>query len=141
MLVAAAFLHDVGYAPALAATGFHPLDGAEFIAGAGHERLASLVAHHAGARHEASLLGLSGMLERYPRRQSVIAAVLDFCDLSTGPRGERWALTDRLQDIVCRHPDDSAVVTAVRLGRAELARNYEVGRVLLEQENRLVAAT
>jgi hypothetical protein len=28
MLVAAAILHDVGYAPDLATTGFHPLDAA-----------------------------------------------------------------------------------------------------------------
>ncbi|WP_435878530.1 HD domain-containing protein [Streptomyces halstedii] len=31
LLVAAATLHDVGYAPQLAATGFHPLDGARFL--------------------------------------------------------------------------------------------------------------
>jgi HD domain len=31
LLVAAAYLHDVGYAPELAKTGFHPLDGARWI--------------------------------------------------------------------------------------------------------------
>lgn len=31
LLVAAATLHDVGYAPRLAVTGFHPLDGARFL--------------------------------------------------------------------------------------------------------------
>ena len=30
LLSAAAVLHDVGYAPRLAGTGFHPLDGARF---------------------------------------------------------------------------------------------------------------
>jgi len=28
LLIAAAVLHDIGYAPGLAGTGFHPLDGA-----------------------------------------------------------------------------------------------------------------
>lgn len=31
VLVAAAWLHDIGYALRLAATGFHPLDGAKFL--------------------------------------------------------------------------------------------------------------
>ncbi|ETB45782.1 metal-dependent phosphohydrolase, partial [Mycobacterium avium 10-5560] len=30
-LVAAAWLHDIGYAPSVRRTGFHPLDGAEFV--------------------------------------------------------------------------------------------------------------
>ncbi len=30
-LVAAAYLHDIGYAPELAITGFHPLDGARHL--------------------------------------------------------------------------------------------------------------
>src|SRR5580693_4887911 len=31
LLTAAAWLHDIGYAPALAETGFHPLDGARYL--------------------------------------------------------------------------------------------------------------
>ena len=31
LLVAAAFLHDVGYAPSLNRLGFHPVDGARFF--------------------------------------------------------------------------------------------------------------
>ena len=31
LIEAAAWLHDVGYSPALAATGFHPLDGARYL--------------------------------------------------------------------------------------------------------------
>jgi len=31
LLVAAAFLHDVGYAPSLNRLGFHPVDGAWFL--------------------------------------------------------------------------------------------------------------
>ena len=39
-LVAAAYLHDIGYAPEFAKTGFHPLDGGRFIRDRGRERLA-----------------------------------------------------------------------------------------------------
>ena len=35
VLVSAAWLHDIGYAPAAVATGFHPLDGARYLAGLG----------------------------------------------------------------------------------------------------------
>lgn len=31
LIEAAAWLHDIGYAPALAVTGFHPLDGARYL--------------------------------------------------------------------------------------------------------------
>lgn len=48
LLVAAAALHDVGYAPRLAVTGFHPLDGARFLRDehSADERLGRLVANH-----------------------------------------------------------------------------------------------
>jgi HD superfamily phosphodiesterase len=54
-LVAAAYLHDLGYAPSLVQTGLHPLDGARHLRALGHERLAGLVAHHSGAEAEAEL--------------------------------------------------------------------------------------
>lgn len=51
LLIAAAALHDVGYAPRLAATGFHPLDGARFLRDehGAEERLVRLVANHSFA--------------------------------------------------------------------------------------------
>src|SRR5438270_4113840 len=55
-LLAAAYLHDIGYAPSLKKTGFHPLDGANYVLEAfSNERLASLVAHHSEAHFEAQL--------------------------------------------------------------------------------------
>ena len=43
LLVAAALLHDVGYAPSLNRLGFHAVDGARFLRAQGQERLARLV--------------------------------------------------------------------------------------------------
>src|ERR1700709_226024 len=42
LLVAAAWLHDIGYAEAVTDSGFHPLDGARFLRGRGAEALAGL---------------------------------------------------------------------------------------------------
>ena len=58
LLGTAAWLHDICYSPALRETGFHPLDGARYLAGAGHLREAALVAHHSGARFVAEVRGL-----------------------------------------------------------------------------------
>jgi HD superfamily phosphodiesterase len=54
-LVAAAYLHDIGYAPELQWTGLHQLDGAHYLRPLGPERLARLVAHHSEARFEIRL--------------------------------------------------------------------------------------
>lgn len=50
VLVAAALLHDVGYAPEMARTQFHPLDGARYLTRASvPQRVVNLVAHHSCA--------------------------------------------------------------------------------------------
>jgi HD superfamily phosphodiesterase len=65
VLVAAAFLHDIGYAPAIRRTGFHPLDGAIHLRALDHERLARLVAFHSGSSWEAELRGLERELAAF----------------------------------------------------------------------------
>nr|WP_244167179.1 HD domain-containing protein [Micromonospora marina] len=55
LLVAAAFLHDIGYSPEIRDTGFHALDGARWLRRNGFEpRLAGLVAYHSCAAYEAA---------------------------------------------------------------------------------------
>jgi HD superfamily phosphodiesterase len=67
-LVAAAYLHDLGYAPALVETELHALDGARHLRGLAHERLAGLVASHSGAQGEAELRGLADELAEFITR-------------------------------------------------------------------------
>ena len=64
LLEAAAWLHDVGYAPGLAATGLHQLDGARHLRDAQHAdaMLCRLVAHHSCAIIEAGERGLAHVL-------------------------------------------------------------------------------
>ncbi len=81
LLVSAAWLHDIGYAPEVVDTAFHPLDGVRFLRDRGFpHRLASLVAHHSCAVVEAELRGLAVELERaFPREESLTADALWFC--------------------------------------------------------------
>lgn len=63
LLVAAAWLHDIGYSPAIAETGFHPLDGARHLRSLGAPaRLCALVAHHSAAIVEAKVRHMRGVL-------------------------------------------------------------------------------
>src|SRR5690606_7892667 len=75
VLAAAAWLHDIGYAPNLALTGFHPLDGARWLRSVGFdERVTNLVANHSCAHLEAAERGLAAELAaEFPREESAVA--------------------------------------------------------------------
>lgn len=135
VLVAAAYLHDVGYAPSLAASGFHPLDGARWLTGLGYDRLARLVAHHSGSKHEAELRGLSAELAPFHEERSLVAAALAYCDLTVGPNGERMTSAQRLADVEARHGADSVVSAGLRRAWPELMEAV----ALVEERLRAVA--
>ena len=118
-LVAAAFLHDIGYSPELAEAGFHPLDGARFVRDAGHPDLAVLVAHHTGARNEAVLRGLPELLDEFPFENSRLQRALTYCDLTTGPSGDPTNAKDRVAEIVERYGADHVVAVAAVIGLPE----------------------
>lgn len=103
-LVAAAWLHDVGYAPNVAATGFHALDGGRYLRHIWVEdRVVALVAYHSGALHECEVRGLDAELVReFPREESLTADALWYCDMTTGPNGERVTTEQRLREIRAR---------------------------------------
>lgn len=126
-LVAAAWLHDIGYARSVRRTGFHPLDGAMFVRSAGFgELVASLVAFHTGAHLEASERGVSG-LSVFREPPSDVLDALTFCDLTTGPDGTPVSAEDRLSDVLARYGPEDPVHRAVEAGREELLA--AVGRV------------
>lgn len=128
-LIAAALVHDIGYAEDLAVTGFHPLDGARAIRASGHEEVARLVAHHSGARTEAELRGIKGYLDEFPFEDSEHDHALTYCDLTTGPDGRRVRLEQRIQEIQERYGPEHVVSQAIRLGRPE----FELTRVEIER--------
>ena len=60
-VVASGWLHDIGYAPALRQTGFHPLDAATYLRAEGWpDPACELVAHNSGSRFVARIRGLDG---------------------------------------------------------------------------------
>jgi hypothetical protein len=118
LLVCAALLHDIGYAPALQQTGFHPLDGATYLVSVGApNRLAALVAHHSEARMLAEPAGLLGALSRFPREDGAVSDALAYADLTASPSGALIDVSDRLEDIARRHRNDDPVLVAARLAR------------------------
>lgn len=120
-LISAAYVHDIGHAPELRVTGFHPIDGARYLRSMGLGRIACLVAHHTEARFEAELLGLMEELEEFPREVSATADALAYCDLTTGPSGEAFSFEERFADIGRRYADNEVVLEALRRARRSLA--------------------
>jgi hypothetical protein len=114
-LIAAAYFHDIGYAPALKSTGFHPLDGAYYVRSLGYQRLASLVAHHSESRFEARLRGLEPALDEFPRERSAVADALTYCDQTTGPTGQQFTLKERVAEVLQRYGEASVVSQALHL--------------------------
>jgi hypothetical protein len=126
LIAAAGVLHDVGYAPDLAVTGFHPLDGARFLQGSAFPaRLVALVAHHSGARFEAAERGLLAELETFPLEDETAMDILVAADLTTGPRGQRLTFQERFDDILVRYPPDSVVHRAMTRAQPVLAAHLE----------------
>ncbi|NKY48390.1 HD domain-containing protein [Nocardia cerradoensis] len=119
MLVAAAWLHDVGYAPDLVNTGFHPVDGASFLRSIGAaERLCALVANHSCAHVEARRrdISLEWADERTPLRDA-----LWWADMTTTATGERTDLQSRVADIERRYGSEHVVTQSIREAEPELA--------------------
>ncbi|GAA2750151.1 HDIG domain-containing metalloprotein [Amnibacterium kyonggiense] len=110
-LVAAAWLHDVGYAPQLNRHGFHPVDGAEHVRHRlGWPGVAGLIAQHSGARFVAHSRGLGHLLRPFAESRfwsGPVADALTWADQTTGPDGRRVTVEDRIDEMLQRHGTDS----------------------------------
>src|SRR5580704_10640342 len=123
LLTAAAILHDIGYAPRLATTGFHPLDGARYLRDVEHAQpmLCRLVAHHSCAIIEAGERGLAGQLAReFKPAPHDLADALIYCDMTTGPDGQRISIEQRLADIRVRYGPADPVTRAIARSAPQL---------------------
>jgi hypothetical protein len=108
ILVATAWLHDIGYAPSIRDSGFHPVDGARFLGREGWpERICALVAHHSGARFVARASGHAEVLGRYVFEWSPVSDALTYADQTIGTHGQSLPLEDRLADMLRRHGPES----------------------------------
>jgi hypothetical protein len=104
ILVAAAWLHDIGYADVVRESGFHPLDGGLHLQRHGWPpRIAGLVAHHSEALSIARVRGLADDLTRLPQENSMVADALTYADQTVGPDGQLMPFEERLADMLRRH--------------------------------------
>ncbi|MEV7211546.1 HD domain-containing protein [Kitasatospora cineracea] len=124
LLVRAALLHDVGYAPRLAVTGFHPLDGARFLRDAhgADGQLTRLVANHSFALLEAEERGLREVLEaEFPLLEDrLLADALVWCDMTTTPDGIPTTAEARVAEILGRYGAESVVGRFIRRASPEI---------------------
>jgi putative nucleotidyltransferase with HDIG domain len=137
LLEAAAYLHDIGYAPDWAETGFHPLDGARYLRDVEHAdtRLCNLVAHHSCAGIEAEERGLVDDLSReFPRPDAVLEDALAYCDMTTTPTGHVVTVNDRLSEIVDRYGPGDVVTRFIRKAGPDLVKS------VMRTQSRLCAA-
>jgi hypothetical protein len=121
-LVAAAWLHDIGYAPELVDTGFHPLDGARYLRRIGIDgQVVSLVAYHSCAEIEAEVRGLGGVLaSEFGPGDALLSDALLYCDMTTGPGGDYVRPADRLVEIRGRYGPGHEVTRFVERAASEI---------------------
>ncbi|MFE4828344.1 HD domain-containing protein [Streptomyces sp. NPDC056672] len=123
LMEAAAALHDIGYSPDVAKTGFHPLDGARYLRDVARadERVVCLVAHHSCSWMEAEARGLRDELEsEFPRESSHLNDALCYCDMNTTPDGTPTNPVDRVNEIAGRYGSDSLIGTFIRRAEPEI---------------------
>ena len=128
LLEAAAWLHDIGYAPELATTGLHELDGARYLRDAQHAdvMLCRLVAHHSCAIIEAGERGLADILSsEFDPAPEVLASVLTCCDMTTSPDGQPVRVEQRLAEIQDRYGSGHLVSRSMQRATPMILRAVE----------------
>ncbi|MGV0744408.1 HD domain-containing protein [Mycolicibacterium sp. XJ870] len=107
-LIAAGWLHDIGYLPWLRRSGFHPLDGALHLRDEGWpEPICALVAHHSGSRFVARVRGLDESLSAFEFTDDECSDALTVADNTTRQDGSFVTVSERLREKLQRHGPDS----------------------------------
>ncbi len=128
LLEAAAWLHDIGYTPGLAATGLHSLDGGRYLRDVQHAdaMLCRLVAHHSCAIIEADERGLADVLAvEFEPAPYALSSVLTCCDMTTSPDGEPVPVDTRLAEIHRRYGPEHLVSQSIQRATPMILRAAE----------------
>jgi hypothetical protein len=139
-LIAAGTLHDIGYGQI--STGFHPIDGARYLAGLGFSSVVChLVAHHSASSIEAVERGIdSSVFDAFKVGDfkatdlddvSRAHAALWWADMTTGPRGQDVVVKDRLDEICSRYGPNDPVTRFIGRAREKLmkAGQWPIGSI------------
>ena len=134
LLFGAALLHDIGYAPEIVGTGFHPIDGARYVrCVGGPDRLVNLVAHHSCAIVEAELRGLSDELAEFDDEKTALRDALWWADMTTTPDGAETTVAERTAEIQSRYGPDHLVSCFIRQAFADLSAAVERTKCRMEE--------
>ncbi|GAA4953377.1 HD domain-containing protein [Actinoplanes utahensis] len=117
VMVASAWLHDVGYAPDLVVTGMHQLDGARYLRDVAKvdDLVCRLVAHHSCAHIEARNRGLAEQLvSEFPPVEGLLSDAITYADMTTTPDGEPVEVEQRLGEILSRYGNGDLVAESIR---------------------------
>ncbi len=107
-VVAAAWLHDIGYGSRLRDSGYHPLDGAQYLRREGWpEAVCDLVAHHSGSRFVAHVRRLDDRMRAFEFVEDPVSDALTVADNTAGPGGTVMTVEERLRGKLKRHGPDS----------------------------------
>ncbi|MCG5215441.1 phosphohydrolase [Streptosporangium sp. KLBMP 9127] len=116
LLTASAWLHDIGYSPALVVTGLHSLDGARYLRDVhqADDKLTRLVAHHSCAVYEATERGLIDALNaEFDQERPELVTALTYADMTTSPDGLPLEVGDRLAEIHSRYGPEHLVSRSI----------------------------
>jgi HD superfamily phosphodiesterase len=105
----AALLHDIGRAIDPADSEPHAFVGARYLDNLGMHDVASLVAHHSGAKLEAVDRDMTD-LDLWPEVDRGLLALLNYADRTVNSSGESVSLSQRRADIADRRGADSSSV-------------------------------
>jgi hypothetical protein len=121
-VVAAAWLHDIGYSPLVVETGLHPLDGARWARAHGFdEDVCRLIAWHTGSIFEAVVRGLERELRtEFHEPPADALDVLTWADLTSSPIGQPITPNERITEILSRYEPEGEVHRAVTLSSSTL---------------------
>lgn len=133
----AAWLHDIGYAPALVSTHLHALDGARYLRDVvqADDVICQLVAHHTAASVEAEERGMPILSEEFQQPPAALLQALTYCDLTAGVDGRPTDVDQRIEEILTRYPAGHVVHRSItRSGPSLRAAAHDI-------QGRLAAVT
>lgn len=130
-LITAALFHDVGYSEKLKRTGFHPLDGAVFLAHLGvDEEIVETVLWHSSTIHDITYLPeIKAVYDKLTPRpeNSFMLKIVSFSDFRSSPVGEAFSFGQRISELMERYGTESSQVATSKtmLGASqETLREY-----------------
>ncbi|WP_245577025.1 HAD-IIB family hydrolase [Maridesulfovibrio zosterae] len=138
-IIIAALFHDIGYSEKLAKTGFHPLDGAAYLAhcGAPEDVIEAVLWHSSTPLEIQNLPEIKVYYDKFPvpDLENILIRTVCYCDFRTSPLGESFSFGQRIVELKNRFGTGSIApaiakktLPAARKDQDYLARNITQNR-------------